>query len=66
MFERGTGAHTTGYVLEAAMAAQDVAPGLADQHAVHGQHVQPHLQQDILQPTHVNGEPNSEQNRHYL
>ena len=51
MFERGTGAHTTGYVLEAAMAAQDVAPGLADQHAVHGQHVQPHLQQDILQPT---------------
>ena len=51
VFERGTGAHTTGYVLEAAMAAQDVAPGLADQHAVHGQHVQPHLQQDILQPT---------------
>lgn len=33
---------------EAAMAAQDVAPGLADQHAIHCQHVEAHLQQHIL------------------
>lgn len=33
---------------EAAMAAQDVAPGLADQHAIHCQHVEAHLQQHVL------------------
>lgn len=35
--------------LEAAVAAEDVAPGLADQHAVHRQHVEAHLQQHVLQ-----------------
>lgn len=40
-------AHTCS--LEAAVAAEDVAPGLADQHAVHRQHVEAHLQQHVLQ-----------------
>jgi len=31
------------------VAAQDVAPGLADQHPVHRQHVEAHLQQHVLQ-----------------
>lgn len=35
--------------LEAAVAAQDVAPGLADQPPVHRQHVEAHLQQHVLQ-----------------
>lgn len=47
----GHWAQVIGYILETAVAPQDVAPGLADQHAVHGQHMQPHLEQDILQPT---------------
>lgn len=34
---------TCSHTLETAMTAQDVAPGLSDQHAVHCQHVQPHL-----------------------
>lgn len=48
---RGPWVQMMSYALEAAVAAQDVAPGLTDQHAVHCQHVQPHLQQDVLQPT---------------
>lgn len=59
-FVEGTGreelsAEGTGSMIsslpETAVAAQDVAPGLPDQHAVHRQHVQPHLKQNILQPT---------------
>ena len=50
MFHRGHQGQGTSYILETAMAAQDVAPGLTNQHAVHRQHVQPHLQQNILQP----------------
>lgn len=46
----GTGLMTN-YSPETAVAAQDVAPGLPDQHAVHRQHMQPHLKQNILQPT---------------
>lgn len=34
---------TSSHSLETAMTAQDVAPGLSDQHAVDCQHVQPHL-----------------------
>ena len=51
MCKEGCRAHIIGYVLETAVAAQDVAPGLTDQHAVHSQHVQPHLEQDVLQAT---------------
>jgi hypothetical protein len=47
---RGAQVLTIRYVLETAVAAQDVAPGLTDQRAVHRQHAQPHLQQNILQP----------------
>lgn len=50
-FNRGDPDPDFGDLLEAAMAAQYVAPGLTDQHAVHRQHMQPHLQQNVLQPT---------------
>lgn len=51
VLSRGHRVQTVSHVLETAVAAQDVAPGLAYQHAVHRQHVQPHLKQDILQRT---------------
>lgn len=45
---RGQRCSVRKHSLEAAVAAEDVAPGLADQHAVHCQHVEAHLQQHIL------------------